>query len=334
VDDMIDVRRLQVLRVLQQQGTVTGVAQALHLTPSAVSQQIRLLSRDLGVDLLQRHGRRIRLTPAAESLIAYADDLYAGWERMVIALRDAGTDDQVEHLRVCGFPTAVAGLLAPAAARLRHTRPVLTVQISEAETPECYARLLAGDADVAIVVPTSAGAADDRASLDQERLVDDPFDLLVPAEHPLARRGAVDLAETADEAWIALPESLDQHRLVQAAWLAAGFTPRVTHTAKEWDAVIALVGHGFGVSLIPRLAPLPAHQAVVRLPLRGEPAPFRRVFTVVRRGSRRQAGIEAVCAALDQVATELPPQLVDLPDGPGHDDGPGARPHRHTQRDR
>lgn len=330
---MIDLRRLQVLRVLQQQGSVTGAARALHLTPSAVSQQIRLLGRDLGVELLERHGRGVRLTPAGHALVAHSDDLYARWEDALADLGETGDGETGNTLRVCGFPTAVASLLAPAVDRLRQSRPGLTVHIEETETPESFARLVAGDTDVAVVVPTAESPAVDDARLHQTRLLDDPFDLLVPAGHALAARRSVALADAAGETWIAAPGSLDQHQLMLAAWSAAGFNPRITHQAKEWNAIVALVGHDFGVCLIPRLAPLPAHQAVARIPLRGEPAPFRRVLTVVRRGSRRQAGVAAVCTALEEVAAGLPPRLLEDVGAHRHaDETAEARPHRHTYR--
>lgn len=326
---MIDLRRLQVLRLLHQQGSITRTAGLLHLTPSAVSQQVRLLSQDLGVDLLQRKGRGIRLTTAAESLIAHADALYAQWEDALAEIAGADETGPTGRLRLCGFPTAVASLLAPAAARLRDTAPGLNVQIVEAETPDCYARLIADEADLAVVVPTASSPTTDDTRLDQRPLLDDPYDLLVPQHHGLADRGAVDLADAAHDDWIAAPDSLDQHQLMSAAWTAAGFRPRIAHHAREWDAMVALVSHGFGVCLIPRLAPLPAHQAVVRLPLRGEPTPSRRLLTVVRRGSRGQAIISIACAALDEVAKQLPPQLLKATADHPHD-AETARPHRHT----
>lgn len=82
---MIDPR-LQMLRMVAHHGTVTAAAQALHYTPSAVSQQLRQLSRELGVELLTPHGRRIRLTSAAWTLLRHADALWAESERARAAL--------------------------------------------------------------------------------------------------------------------------------------------------------------------------------------------------------------------------------------------------------
>ncbi|CAM5656035.1 LysR family transcriptional regulator OS=Streptomyces tendae OX=1932 GN=GUR47_04055 PE=3 SV=1 [Streptomyces tendae] len=84
---MIDLRRLHVLRAVAHYGTVTAAARALHFTPSAASQQIRQLARDLGVDLLEPQGRGVRLTAAAESLLAHADAIEARWDEAEQDLR-------------------------------------------------------------------------------------------------------------------------------------------------------------------------------------------------------------------------------------------------------
>ena len=84
---MIDLRRLHVLRAVAHYGTVTAAARALHFTPSAASQQVRQLARDLGVDLLEPQGRGVRLTPAAESLLAHADAIQARWDQAELDLR-------------------------------------------------------------------------------------------------------------------------------------------------------------------------------------------------------------------------------------------------------
>src|SRR5437588_9343520 len=150
---MIDVRRLSVLRMLDEHGSVTGAAQALYLTPSAVSQQIRQLGQDLGIELLERRGRGVRLTPAARTLVAHADTFHAQWERLLADLAETQADDDGTPVRMCGFPTALASLLAPAAARLRETHPRLQIEMTEAESSSCFGLLLADRADLAVVVP-------------------------------------------------------------------------------------------------------------------------------------------------------------------------------------
>lgn len=299
---MIDLRRLRVLRAVDHYGTVTAAAQALHFTPSAASQQIRQLGRELDVSLLEPHGRRVRLTPAARSLLAHADAIQARWEQAETELRGAH-DQPVGRLRICGFPVAVATLLAPLAVALREHHPSLTVQIQESELRASLDLLFEGEADLAVVesTPSNPPAGDSR--FDQHPLLDDPFDLVVPAAHAFARRQRVTLAEAADEDWIlATPSTCRQHTL--AACSSAGFTPKVAHNAREWNAVANLVAHGLGVALVPRLAHLPPHLPVTRVPCAGNPS--RKLLTCTRSGGREHP---AIAAALDEL-TRMAPAAV------------------------
>jgi DNA-binding transcriptional LysR family regulator len=321
---MIDLRRLHVLRMLDEHGTVTAAAAALYLTPSAVSQQIRLLGQDLGIELLERVGRGVRLTPAARVLVGHADRLYADWEHV---LAEASAAPAGGALRICGFSTALAALLAPAAASLRDTPPPLAVELTEAGNAECFTLLLAGAADIAVVLPAPDAPPRDDPRFDQQPLLHDPFDLVVPADHPLGSADAVDLTAAADEAWIGADRG-DDSAIVMAACSAAGFAPRIAHSTEGWNAAVALVAHGFGVCLMPRLATIPGHNRVVRIPLRGTPAPSRTVLTCVRRGSRGQPAIARGLAALAEVGRQSPIPLVD---GAEHEYDELV-PHRHTYR--
>ncbi|KQT94736.1 LysR family transcriptional regulator [Marmoricola sp. Leaf446] len=293
---MID-RRLQVLRMVAACGTVTGAAEALHYTPSAVSQQLRSLSRDLGVELVVQDGRRIRLTPAARVLVERSDDLFTAWEEV---RGDVGAADTggVGTLRLCGFSTAASSLLPQVALAVRAARPRSRVRIIEADPEECFDLLLADEADVAVVVATAGVPASTDPRFEQHHLLEDPLDLLVATTHRLAGEESVHLGDLAQETWIMDRPGRPYHQLLQAACVAAGFSPAAAHVATEWDTGAALVAAGLGVSLVPRLAHLPADHAVVRIPLRGAPAPSRHILTGVRRGSSRQPLIALALAEL------------------------------------
>src|SRR5690606_736928 len=177
---MIDLRRLQVLRAVHQHGTVTAAAAALHLTPSAVSHQIRELSRELEVPLLEPQGRGVRLTPAALVLVEHADELLARWEEARAALQ-AYRAGAAGILRLSGFPTAMA-LLAPAAVLLQERNPGLRVTVRECESEEGFKLLLADETDLLLLTPTDIGPAPDDPRSDQQSLKSAPLALLVPAE--------------------------------------------------------------------------------------------------------------------------------------------------------
>lgn len=301
---MIDIRRLRVLRTVAEHGTITAAAGELHLTPSAVSQQIRQLARDLGVELLRHEGRRVKLTPAAHVLLDHGDAFSVQWERARSELA-ALADGVSGTLRLCGVSSAIAALAGPAMALLRRSHPRVESRVREEESADCYRMLLADEADLAIVLPTPDAPPVSDPRFEQHPLLDDPQDLLVPVGHRLARPGGVELAEAAGEAWIVKRRNNDSYPLLTAACAAAGFTPHVSHEVKEWYAVSALVAEGFGVCLLPRMVPVPARQAVVRVPLRGRPVPSRRIVTCVRRGSADHPVVATGLSALREVAAEL-----------------------------
>ncbi|GAA4363130.1 LysR family transcriptional regulator [Paeniglutamicibacter cryotolerans] len=297
---MID-SRLHVLRVLASHGTVTATARALHYTPSAVSHQLRGLSEDLGVELLVPAGRGVKLTPAARILLAHADELFARWEH-IRGLLGTGAPGAAGVLRLAGFSTAAAALLPPVVSALRTARPELQVRIIEADPAECFELLLADDADLAVIVATGTTPQASDSRFDQDFLVDDPLELLVPEGHRLAERPGVALAETAEERWIVDRPGRPHRQLVFSSCAEAGFTPVIAHEAAEWDTGAALVAAGFGVCLVPRLARLPAGYGIRRVPLLGDPAPSRHIRTVVRSGSGAQPLLAQALGVLGDTA--------------------------------
>lgn len=292
---MID-RRLQVLRMVRQHGTVTAAAAALHLTPSAVSQQLRGLARELDVELLRPVGRRVRLTPAAEVVLEHADRLHAQWEQARADL-DAHRRGDVGALRLSGFPSALAALLPQAAAALQSDDVPIALSVVQADPAEALDLLVAGDVDLAILEasPTTPASTDER--FETALLFDDPLQLVVPEDHALAGRSEVGLAEAAEERWVAGPEGGSYHHIMLQACARAGFTPAFAHRALDWSAYLAIVDAGLGVALLPRLA-VPSAGRVRALALTDDPPPTRRVLTCVRRGTERQPAVRRLRDAL------------------------------------
>jgi DNA-binding transcriptional LysR family regulator len=302
---MIDLRRVHVLRVVHQLGTITAAGRALHLTPSAVSQQLRQLAQELNVALLEPDGRRVRLTPAAHTLLGHADDIAARWEQARGEL-SARAGRTASTLRLAGFTSSLTALVIPAFERLRGAEPDLDVRLAEVETADAYGRLLAGEVDIAVTLPNLGGPAFDDPRFQQQPLLDEPQDLLVARDHPLAGRDRVALEEAATEPWVLpAPGSCDHREVTTMACAAAGFTPKVAHEAVEWTAVATMVAHGLGVCLTPRLVRIPADLAVVTVPLSGASTPHRRILTCIRRGAEAQPHIAAGLTALEAAAAAV-----------------------------
>ncbi|MBO3676101.1 LysR family transcriptional regulator [Streptomyces sp. NEAU-YJ-81] len=302
---MID-SRLRILQMVAEHGSVTAAARALHYTPSAVSYQLRRLADEVGADLVVQQGRGIRLTNAARILLRHAERLQEQWELARAELAAAGTEP-TGQVTLCGFSTAASRLLPPAAADLRDAHPHLTVRIIEAEPDRCFDLLLSEEADLALLVVTADSPPMTDGRFDQRPLLDDPLDLVVPRDHPLTRQRRVTLADAAREPWIVGNPGTTYHQLVLAACMSAGFTPHIAHHADEWGTGTALVAHGFGVILVPRLAQLSEESLVARLPLHGEPAPARRIMSVTRRGAGEIPVLTHAARTITAAATRLLP---------------------------
>ncbi|MFJ5141902.1 LysR family transcriptional regulator [Streptomyces sp. NPDC088707] len=163
-----DLRKLRVLRELSERGTVSAAAQALHLTPQAVSQQISALGRELGVPLTEPSGRRLRLTGAARIVLRHAEAVFTQVEQMRAELAAHQSGERGE-VAVAGFSTTLSALILPAVARLRETRPLLRTSLAEVDPPESFSLLQRGEADVVISADTTRPSVDSGSSGGSER---------------------------------------------------------------------------------------------------------------------------------------------------------------------
>lgn len=281
---MIDPR-LKTLRVLARCGTVGATAELTGYSASAVSAQLRELQRVLGMQLLTKDGRGVRLTATGRFLVAGSDAVIAEWERLRAAALEAGGQTQ-SRFGLGGFSSAAAQLLAPLAFTLRSAHPSMEVQVLEANPARCLDLLVAERIDLAVIVAMQSHAQrDEDQRFEQTTLLTDPLDVILPADHSLASRSTVTLEELATEPWITEAPGSAYHSLFAAAFTAVGMTPRIAHEAVEWETQIAFVGAGMGVGFLPRLAPLRNAENVIRLPISGRGKPTRRIVAVVRKGS-------------------------------------------------
>ncbi|MBG0855231.1 LysR family transcriptional regulator [Streptomyces spinoverrucosus] len=294
-----DIRKLQILRTLRERGTVTATAEALRMTPSAVSQQLTNLSKQLGVPLLEAQGRRVRLTDAARLVLRHAEAVFEQLERADAELV-AYAQGEVGEVRVGAFSTAVPALVVPAVRALRARYPGVTVRVREAEAGEAYELLAAREVDVALSLAAQAPtAADGRFGV--VRLLSDPLDLALPRGHASAGVEVLRLADLAAEPWI-FGGSGPWSDITRAACEAAGFRPVQGHSAAGWTAILAMVEAGMGVALVPRMAAV-RREGVVMRELTVE-RPRRHVLAAVRKGGEAGAAGK-VLAALREVAAGL-----------------------------
>ncbi|AEN09977.1 MULTISPECIES: LysR family transcriptional regulator [unclassified Streptomyces] len=296
-----DVKKLRILRTLRDRGTVTATAEALLMTPSAVSQQLTNLAGQLGVTLLEAQGRRVRLTDAAHLVLRHAEAVFAQLERADAELTGY-LRGEAGQVRVGAFSTAVPALVVPAVRLLAHEdRPGPEVRVHEAEAARAYELLAAGDVDLALSLAAHAPTARD-PRFTVLPLLADPLDVALPVGHRLARAPGLRLADLAGEPWI-FGGSGPWSQITTAACEAAGFVPEQAHSASGWTAILAMVEAGMGVALVPRMASAsdPSHAGVAMRVLEAD-RPHRHVVAAVRRGAEQGPAVARVLAALRRVA--------------------------------
>jgi DNA-binding transcriptional LysR family regulator len=289
---MLDLKRLRLLSELSRRGTIAEVASVVGYTPSAVSQSLAQLERETGVALLERDGRRVRLTPAAHGLVAATD-------RVLAELDAAEAELAAEHEKVRGeivigaFPSAAAGLVVPAVAALLADHPDMSCVVREHEPEDGIALLRSGALDLLVSESYDEVRHAPAGGLESHPLIAEQL-LLVTAGD-----AAGELAAQRDAAWIAGLAGTQFAAALEVACAAAGFAPRVVHRADDARLIQALVAAGLGIALLPALACEPAAGVSYR---EVTPSPPRRHITALaRRGATRRPALAAALAALGEV---------------------------------
>ncbi|GLW65838.1 LysR family transcriptional regulator [Actinomadura rubrobrunea] len=299
---MLDLERLRALHAVATYGSVSAAADVLHVTTSAVSQQLAKLERETGQKLLERNGRGVRLTDAAELLVGHADRILSLVERAQADL-EAHRGAVVGRLAVAAFPTAARGLLPAALRRLRADHPGLRVQLREQDPMQSIPLVVRGDHDMAIVQDWSNEPLSIPEGLHKGPICEDVVDVALPADHPLAGRERVDLKELAGDAWIAsTPGSICCDWLTHTL-RSVDAEPRVAHMAYEFATQLALVAAGLGNAVLPRMGRCDVPEGVRIVEL--ETPLTRRVYAVWREEAARRPALRAALDAFRDAAGTL-----------------------------
>ncbi|MBO9531507.1 MAG: LysR family transcriptional regulator, partial [Solirubrobacteraceae bacterium] len=284
---MLDLRRLRLLSELARRGTIAEVGRAVGYSASAVSQSLAQLEREVGMALLERDGRNVRLTAAAHRLVARTD-------RVLAELDAAEAELAAEHGAVRGelivgaFPSAGARLVAPAVAELAARHPELVCSIREHEPEDGIPLLRSGALDLLVSESYEDVPAAAVGGLEQRVLLSEPLLLALPAP----AHDTVALADLRDAGWISGIAGTQYVGAVEQACRAAGFAPRIAHRADDATLILGLVAAGVGVGLVPELAcveyPGVAYARAVPEP------PLRHISALLRRGAAQRPALAAL----------------------------------------
>jgi DNA-binding transcriptional LysR family regulator len=260
---MLDLRRLRSFVVVAEELHFGRAAQRLHIAQPPLSQQIRLLERDLGAQLFNRNRRRVELTAPGRLLLVHARPLLEQAERIesLVALAGSG----MAGLLAIGFVASAAYEAMPAAVRaFREGHPEVELRLEEGHSAELLADLNAGRIDVAFV---RRPVLDRRLAIDA--LADERLVVALPADHPAAGAPALPVGALAGEGFVMVSRRVGAGYRddVEGVCREGGFVPRVAQEASDMHTIVALVGAGIGVALVPSSVAAVGRAGVAYVPL-------------------------------------------------------------------
>lgn len=299
---MLNLERLRTLDALARHGSVSGAADGLHVTTSAVSQQMAKLEREVGQPLVARNGRGVRLTDAGRLLADHAARIISQVERAQADV-EAQRGCAVGELRIGAFPTAMRGLLPQALSALCAGHPELRVRVREQEPQESMAAVVRGDLDLALAIDWHNKRMPVPGELTRTHLLDDSVDIAVPVGHPLAGRSRISLADFGDDEWISWNEGQFCHEWLVHTLRGTGIEPRIAHIAEEHHTQLAFVEAGLGVCVAPKLGRGPVPAGVRLLPVCDSVR--RHVYAVWRADADRRPSVRAAVESLRAAAGTL-----------------------------
>jgi DNA-binding transcriptional LysR family regulator len=277
---MPDLRQLRALQAVAEAGSFSGAADALNYTQPAVSKSVATLERELGAVLVERECRPVRLTDAGVALVRHADEVFARLSSAKLEI-EAITQAEAGTVTVGTFGSAAAAFVVDALCEFRKRHPEVRVSIVEGMPSSLIRRLRAGELDLAVVFDFPAAGEDIGEALELHQLLDQPFDIVLHGNHPLASVKRVRPVDLANDDWILQDFGPDSPtlKLVGRMCAAAGFEPRVAFRVNDCQVILAMVAAGEGISILPRLMVDPLHADVVVRPVERD-APIQRVAAV------------------------------------------------------
>ena len=295
---MLDVRRMRVLREVAVRGSFSAAAEALSFTQSAISQQIAALEREAGCTLVTRNARGIRLTEAGEALVRHADAILARLSEAEAEL-EAIAGLRGGRLRLAAFESAAATLMPLSIAAFRAEHPDVELSLIMSEPEDSAPLLKTGEIDLALGFDSRIRGEVD--GILRQHLISDPMFIAMPADHPLAHKRNLRLADLADDPWIAGTTDCECNRLINRACAIAGFEPRIAFQTDDYTAMQGFVAAGVGVSLIAELGLTSIRDDIVVRSL-GRETPVREVFAMTAADAHRTPATLAMLDILADVA--------------------------------
>jgi DNA-binding transcriptional LysR family regulator len=244
----MEIRRLKCFIAVAECLHFGRAAQRLNIVQSAVSQQIKLLEQELGVELLKRSRHRVDLTEAGNVFMAEAKRALNQTEEAIRVARDAAAG-KLGRLRLGFIDNALWSVLPPILRAFRDRFPGIDVSLQQLDRAHQIKALEDRELDVGVLPSPKPGKG-----FESELLVGAPLIVALPETHPLGRQKNVPLRLLTNDPFVAFPATMNTRLLAMTISIcaSAGFLPNVTQEAQQISTLLALVSAGLGVTLVPR----------------------------------------------------------------------------------
>ena len=286
----VSLRQLRVFQAVALHTNFTRAGAQVGLTQPAVSRCVTELEQQLGLKLLDRTTREVALTEAGRGLAVRLARVLEDLDTVLLDVRGLATQRQ-GRVRVASSPTLSANLLPACIARCRQDHPGLDLLLLDRIQHDALASVLSGEVDFGVVVDPAP-----RDDLHAEAILSEPFCLVCPSAHRLARRRGVRWADLAGEALVLLDHASGSRRLIDDALRAHGVQAAVAQEVGHVTTIFRMLDAGLGISVVPTLALPPAGlQGLVVRPLLPR---IDRDIVLVRRANRALTPLAQLAWAL------------------------------------
>jgi len=291
----MEIRRLELLRELADRGSITAVAKATMRTPSAVSQQLKILEREAGIPLIERVGRGIVLTSAGRALAHTAADVATAIEKAE-ALWNEYRESPRGEVTMTIFPTG-GEMLLPGLLRSINDLAGLTLYCHDQDSVLADVANLTADYDVVVADSPHVLPSWTERGLAVVPLMRESLDVALPEDHPLGLTTALTPADLIDETWIGVPSGLPFDRILRRIEAANGAPAKIAQRLTDNSIVEAVVAAGHGIAILPRFTTRDRENGLITRPLKGVPS-SRLISALLRPDRAERPSVRAVVKAL------------------------------------
>ncbi|MCZ0755067.1 LysR family transcriptional regulator [Anoxybacillus sp. J5B_2022] len=242
----MELRQLKYFVEVAKREHVSEAAEMLHVAQSAISRQIANLEDELGVELFEREGRNVKLTPVGRYFLPHAETVLRAVDYAKQQIEEY-LDPERGTIKI-GFPTSLASHTMPMViSAFKDEHPNVKFHLRQGSYKFLIEAVKKREIDLAFLGPVPT----EDKEIKGEILFIESFAVLLPLHHRFAKRKSLTLNELRDEPFVTFPEGYILHKIVLDACRQAGFSPIISSEGEDLDAIKGLVSAGIGITLLP-----------------------------------------------------------------------------------